>query len=144
MHTVLVLGGYGFFGARICSALAAQPDLRLLVAGRSAQRARSAAGSLGLAAEQGTALDAHAADLAERLRGLGVDTVVHTAGPFQGQSYEVAQAAIAAGCNYIDLADGREFVVGIRALDAQARARGVTVVSGASSVPALSSAVVDR
>lgn len=144
MHTVLVLGGYGFFGARICTSLATQPNLRLLVAGRNAQRARTAARSLGLAADQGTAVDARAAGLAGQLRSLGVNTVVHTAGPFQGQSYEVAQAAIAADCNYIDLADGREFVVGIRSLDAQARARGVTVVSGASSVPALSSAVVDR
>lgn len=144
MHTILVLGGYGFFGARICGSLATQPNLRLLVAGRHAQRARAAARSLSLAASQGTAVDARAADLADRLRDLRVNTVVHAAGPFQGQSHAVAQAAIAADCNYVDLADGRDFVVGISTLDAQARARGVTVVSGASSVPALSSAVVDR
>ena len=83
-------------------------------------------------------------DLAQRLKQLRVDTVIHTAGPFQGQNYAVASAAIDAGCNYIDLADGRQFVAGISALDAAARARGVTVISGASSVPALSSAVIDR
>ena len=56
----------------------------------------------------------------------------------------MARAAIDTGCHYIDLADGRQFVVGIGALDAMARERGVVVVSGASSVPALSCAVVDR
>jgi saccharopine dehydrogenase-like NADP-dependent oxidoreductase len=56
----------------------------------------------------------------------------------------VALAAIQAGCNYIDLADGHEFVTGIASLDGPARERGVTVISGASTVPALSSAVVDR
>jgi len=70
--------------------------------------------------------------------------VIHTAGPFQGQEYGVARAAIAAGCHYVDLADGRDFVSRIGILDADAKARGVTVVSGASSVLAPSSAVVDR
>jgi hypothetical protein len=46
--------------------------------------------------------------------------------------------------HYIDLADGRDFVTGIAALNAEAAAAGVTVISGASSVPALSSAVADH
>jgi hypothetical protein len=56
----------------------------------------------------------------------------------------VAHAAIEVRCHYIDLADGRQFVAGISSLNAQALAAGVSVISGASSVPALSSAVVDR
>src|SRR6185437_1605517 len=90
------------------------------------------------------AIDAQAADFSRHLDLLGVDLIIHTAGPFQGQDYRVARGAVAAGCHYIDLADGRQFVAGIDALDALARARGVSLVSGASSVPALSSAVVDR
>jgi saccharopine dehydrogenase-like NADP-dependent oxidoreductase len=39
-----------------------------------------------------------------------VDSVIHTAGPFQGQDYAVARSAIAAGANYIDLADGRDLL----------------------------------
>jgi hypothetical protein len=42
----------------------------------------------------------------------------------------------------VDLADARAFVTGITALDDAAKAAGVLVVSGASSVPGLSSAVV--
>jgi len=144
MHTVLVLGGYGFFGARISEALASDESIRLLVAGRDARKAAAVATRLRLSPAQGVALDANDPELARRLGELGVATLINTAGPFQSQRYTVAMAAIQAGCHYIDLADGREFVTGIESLDALARARGVTVISGASSVPALSSAVIDR
>jgi len=143
-QTVLVLGGYGFFGHRICAALARNPALRVLIAGRDITRATTAARSLGLPPEQAVCLNAQAPDLANYLRRLQVDILIHTAGPFQGQDYTVARAAIDAGCHYIDLADGREFVAGITALDVAAKEHGLTITSGASSVPALSSAVVDR
>ena len=144
MHTVLVIGGYGFFGARICGALARNPAIRLLISGRNGGSARRAAQQLSLAEDQAVCIDADNPGLCESLKELRVGTVIHTAGPFQGQDYSVARAAINAGCHYIDLADGRQFVAGIEALDAAAKARGLTITSGASSVPALSSAVVDR
>ncbi len=144
MHTVLVLGGYGFFGQRISAALASTRSLRVLIAGRDLARARAAACSLGLPVGHALALNAHATDLVENLRRLQIDVVIHTAGPFQGQDYSVARAAIEARCHYIDLADGRQFVAGISALNTDALAARVTITSGASSVPALSSAVIDR
>ena len=78
------------------------------------------------------------------LRNLEPDLVIHAAGPFQKQNYRVAKACLACGSDYVDLADGREFVTGIGVLDAQARDAGCLLVSGASTVPALSSAVVDH
>jgi saccharopine dehydrogenase-like NADP-dependent oxidoreductase len=144
VHTVLVLGAYGFFGSRICEALAKNPRIRLLLAGRDLAKATALAYRIGLSAEHARSVDATDPELALRLRKLGISTLIHTAGPFQGQGYEVARAAIKAGCTYIDLADGRAFVNGITKLDAEARAAGVSVVSGASSLPALSSAVVDK
>jgi saccharopine dehydrogenase-like NADP-dependent oxidoreductase len=143
-QNVLVLGAYGFFGSRICEALAKNPRIRLILAGRDLTKATALAYQLGLSAEHARKVDATDPDLALRLRKLGVTTLIHTAGPFQGQGYEVARAAIKAGCTYIDLADGRAFVNGITKLDAEARAAGVAVVTGASSLPALSSAVVDK
>jgi len=140
----LVLGGYGNFGARICRALAGSPGIELLVAGRDAQRATAVASSLG-GTVSGVRIDVQAADLAGTLRGLGVELVIHTAGPFQNQDYRVPQAVAAAGADYIDLADGRRFVCDFpAALDATFRHAGRTAVSGASTVPALSSAVVDH
>ncbi len=144
MHTILVLGGYGFFGGRICAALSQHPGVRVLVGGRNGDLARDAALAFGLAPESGVELDAKRLGLAHRLTELGVNSVVHTAGPFQGQDYTVALAAIDAGCHYVDLGDGRQFVCGIGRLDAAARAKGLRIISGASSVPGLSSAVVER
>lgn len=144
MHTILVLGGYGFFGERICRALAATSNIRLYIGGRDVVKAQQLALKLALNTEQGIAIDAHSPLLAQRLTELKINTVIHTAGPFQGQDYSVARAAIEAGCNYIDLADGRDFVAGISELDELARKQNVLVTSGASSLPGLSSAVVDR
>lgn len=79
---------------------------------------------------------------ADDLAAVGADLVINASGPFQSGHYGLARAAIGAGCHYVDLADARQFVTGIGALDAAARDAGVLVVSGASSVPGLSSAVV--
>ena len=144
MRTVLVLGGYGFFGHRIGAALALTPTLKVLLAGRNLDRAIAAADAMQLPPEHAVAIDTLDVNLARTLNRLEVNILINTAGPFQGQGYTVARAAIEAGCHYVDLADGRQFVAGIDSLDVSARAHGVTVISGASSVPALSSAVVDR
>lgn len=54
------------------------------------------------------------------------------------------EAAVSAGAHYIDLADGRKFVTRFAAhFDAKAREAGLFMTSGASTVPALSSAVID-
>ncbi len=143
-HRVLILGGYGFFGRIIAEGLARIPGIDLLVAGRDANRATALAYQLGLRAENARKLDANDPRLGATLRKLGVNTLIHTAGPFQGQQYHVARACIDARAHYLDLADGRAFVTGIGTLDAAARAAGACVVSGVSSLPALSSAVVDQ
>jgi len=144
VQKILVLGAYGFFGSRICAALARNRRVHLVLAGRDATKATAAAYQLGLSADHARAVDATSPQLALQLRKLGINSVIHTAGPFQGQGYEVARAAISAGCHYLDLADGRAFVGGITRLDAEARAAGISVISGVSSLPALTSAVVDR
>ncbi|UCU98187.1 saccharopine dehydrogenase NADP-binding domain-containing protein [Acidovorax radicis] len=144
----LVLGGYGNFGARICRALVGDTATRhhtaLLVAGRDAARAQALADTLGHGA-QGVALNHQAPGLATTLRQWGVGLVIHTAGPFQVQGYSVAQAAAEAGAHYIDLADGRRFVCDFpAAMQAAFAAAGRTAIAGASTVPALSSAVIDH
>jgi NAD(P)-dependent dehydrogenase (short-subunit alcohol dehydrogenase family) len=146
-YRILILGGYGHFGARIASALAASEGTEIVIAGRDPARARASADKLGQGAAaqfESVQLDVDSPQFRQMLRTLRADLVIHTAGPFQGQSYAVASSCIEVGAHYIDLADGRAFVSGITALDAKARERGVLVVSGASTVPALSSAVVDR
>jgi hypothetical protein len=140
---VVVLGGYGNFGARISRALAGDARIELFVAGRSAERARAFARGLGRGVQE-VVLDTGSSAFEEALRGLRPGLVIHTAGPFQGQAYRVAEAAAAAGAHYVDLADGRRFVCDFAAaLDARFKAARRLAVCGASTVPALSAAVVD-
>lgn len=142
MRCAVVLGGYGNFGRRIVADLARDRDYRVVVAGRDAKQARVLADEMGEPVEPAV-LDGRATNFCAQLERLGASLVVHAAGPFQGQDYAVAQACIEARSHYVDLADARAYVCGINALDAAARNNDVLVVSGASSVPALSSAVVD-
>jgi hypothetical protein len=138
----LVLGGYGNFGARICRALAGDPAIDLVVGGRDAGRAARFAASLGR--DIGSlAIDLRDAQLVATLCDQRIELVIHTAGPFQQQSYGVAGACAEAGAHYLDLADGRRFVCDFpAAMDAAFRDADRVAVSGASTVPALSSAVV--
>lgn len=144
---VLVIGGYGVFGQLLCRRLLRGPAVDLMVGGRSPARAEAFAADLARQfpdqAIRPFVIDC-TADLTAPLATAGPDLVVHAAGPFQESGYRVAEACIAQGCHYIDLADGRDFVAGIAALDGRARAAGVLVVSGASTLPALSAAVVDH
>ncbi len=140
----LVLGGYGNFGARICRALAGDPTIDLLVAGRNRDQAQQLADTLDGAASA-VAVDFNSPDFVRTVRQLDVGLVVHAAGPFQQQTYTVAHAAAEAGAHYIDLADGRRFVCDFpAALHARFQAAGRTGITGASTVPALSSAVVEH
>lgn len=141
---VLVLGGYGFFGSRIVTLLARETGLEILIAGRDREQAAALAARLTPSAAVLTPLplDIHRPDFTDYLCALAPHLVIHTCGPFQGQDYRIAEACLRAGCHYVDLADGRAFVTGITSLDARARERGVLIVSGASSVPGLSGAVV--
>ena len=144
---VLVIGGYGFFGRRLVERLSLQAALHVIVAGRSAQQAAALVSELrptAASALSSVALDAMSDEFPAWLDRLQVRAVVHASGPFQGQDYRVALSCTAAGVHYVDLADGRDFVVGITAIDVAATAAGVCVLSGASSVPALSGAAVDE
>ncbi|HTU11595.1 MAG TPA: DUF4166 domain-containing protein [Allosphingosinicella sp.] len=140
MKRILVIGGYGGFGARLSRRLAADGH-QVLVAGRSVEKAKSFAE--GLPNAEGVAADREG-DLASLLAARRPDLVIDAAGPFQGSGYRVPEACIAAGISYFDLADARDFVTGIGALNEAARAVGVTVIAGASTAPALTGAAARR
>ena len=138
---VLVVGASGNFGARLTRLLALEPGVRTLACGRrSAPLEALAAGLVGVEACPGDRAGIDAAWLAARR----VDVVVDASGPFQLADASLIEAAIAAGAHYADLADDRDFVLGVRRFDASARAAGVAVVSGASSTPGLSHAALDE
>lgn len=138
---VLVVGGYGNFGSIICRHLAGAAGIEVIATGRDCTRLDALAQQLPL---QTLCTDAQGPGFSDLLQEQQVDLLIHTGGPFQGQPYRVAQHCIAAGVHYCDLADCRAFVNGIHVLDQAAKAAGVAVLSGCSSVPSLAAALLDE
>ena len=144
---VMVVGGYGNFGSIVCRYLIAMPGVALVISGRDSHKVLRKVDELQASAGricESWCGDAMGSAFTATLRAMGIDWVIHTGGPFQGQSYAVAENCIAAQVNYCDLADCRTFVSGVGILDARAKAAGVAILSGCSSVPTLSSAIIDQ
>ncbi len=146
MKQVLILGGYGNFGSRIAAALV-KNNISIIIAGREKEKAEAlckqlkkecAANLISVAA-----FDANQ-ELARQLEILKPLVVINTIGPFQTADYSIAKTCIQHQVHYIDLADARDFVTGITSLNSLAKENKVLVVSGASTVPGLSSAVLDH
>lgn len=135
---VLLIGATGVFGSRLAERAVREPGIALTLAARDRTKLDALAARLGGLAVRVIDRDrVTGADLA------GFDVVVDAAGPFQASAPTVIVAAVAARVHYIDLADGRDFVAAIGDHDAAAKAAGVSVTCGASSIPALSHAVID-
>lgn len=143
---VLVVGGYGIFGGRLVDLLLDEPRLQLVVAGRSLEKAAAFCSDR----PQARALLVPArfdrgADVESQLSALAPNVVVDASGPWQAYGddrYRLIEACISARMHYLDLADSSEFVAGVPAFDAAAQAAGVSVLSGVSSFPVLTAAIV--
>ena len=148
VYKVLILGGYGNFGKRIAESLSAIKGITIIIAGRNLSKADDLCAELsikGAVAElSAIKIDIHSSQFPSQIQTLAPELVIHTGGPFQGQDYGVAQTCINSGSHYIDLADDRRFVCDITSLHDQAKDKNVLIVSGASSVPGLSSTVIDQ
>lgn len=147
MKRIVVLGGYGNFGKRIVEELSQLTDIELYVAGRNIQKARHLINQLSSQSNAELlplAIDISSTNFQKQLQALAPFLVIHTSGPFQGQDYHVPEACIDIGAHYIDLADDRRFVCDITQLDIKANNNHVLAVSGASSVPGLSSVILDH
>lgn len=140
---VLVLGGYGSFGSRLCRLLITHTDHTVLVAGRSGAKAKAHCNIHG-----GTPLQLNHQTLSgDTLQNLNVDILVDASGPFSNETpypYRVIEACLTSGTHYIDLSDDPEFTRGVSDFEEAARNRGLLVSSGASTVPAISGAIADE
>lgn len=135
---VILIGATGAFGERLARLLAPWPDIELVLAARRQDPLQALAAELAL---EWARFDREQPETLGLLRPWAV---VDAAGPFQTSDLRLARAAVAAGAHYVDIADGRAFVAAFpAALDAEARARGVAAITGASSTPALSNAALD-
>ena len=131
------MGGYGAFGGQLAELLADISDIEMLICGRSPWRATAFCNAFeGRAIVRPITLDRKdiAAELAIHRPGLVVDA----SGPFQeytDRTYLVITSCIDAGLNYLDFADAADFAFGISEFEAAAKAAGVFVLSGVSSLP---------
>lgn len=141
---ILILGGYGVFGGRLAQLLSDITDLTLLICGRDAAKAQHfCAGFVGQAQVVPVGLDR--SDLAVALDEHQPYLVVDASGPFQdygARQYAVIEACIAAKVSYLDFADAADFVFGVTRYQRDAELAGVFVLSGVSSFPVLTAAVL--
>jgi len=144
---VLIIGGYGFFGEKLSKLLENEAGLHILIAGRNLQKAQAACdthqhGSASFSALQ---FDRNK-DIAPQLETQNLDLIIDVSGPFQNygeQPYRVIEYALFAGIHYLDIADGADFVVGVNQFDSAAKAKNLTVLTGVSTYPVLTSCAVD-
>jgi hypothetical protein len=144
---VLVLGASGQFGKCLCRRMAAESSLTLIIAGRDKEKLEALKihliTSYPSAKIKTAPCDIACGDFLGQLLTHKPNIVVHLAGPFQNQDYKIAKSCLAAHISYIDMADAREFVSGFHSLDGEAQEKSIFLITGASTIPALSSAVLD-
>jgi hypothetical protein len=136
---IIIVGAAGVFGQRLVQQLLACGEKNIVLSGRSAEKLAA----LGLPQLEVFLLDRNSPSIAH-LKKFAGGVVVDVAGPFQNSSLVLPEACIEAGLNYMDIADAREFVARFVTLNEKAEAAGVFVITGASSTPALSHAVLDQ
>ncbi len=144
---ILILGGYGTFGGNLARLLAKNEKLTLLIAGRSVQKAKALCESLPGGAQREAVFFERNANVESQITEIKPDIVVDAMGPYQvygDDPYRIVKACLTNGIDYMDLADGSDFVKGISQFDSQAKAKNIFVLSGVSTCPVLTSAVTRK
>ncbi|MBL4871656.1 MAG: DUF4166 domain-containing protein [Robiginitomaculum sp.] len=143
---ILILGGYGVFGGRLAELLSGLAGLDIYICGRTEEKAIAFCKTL-TGAARFIPLKLDRKDIGVALKRYVPDMVVDASGPFQKYShntYAVVKACIDAKIHYLDFADCADFVFGISEFDGQAKKSGIFALSGVSSFPVLSAAVVSE
>lgn len=135
---VAIAGGYGVFGARLAELLV-RDGHSVVVTGRNLAKANEVASRVGCSAQE-VDLDNNPGAIFDSQPNIVVDA----SGPFQcygDKPYRLTELCIDNGVDYLDLSDVAEFTAGIGILDDIARKAGLRLLSGASTVPAITSSV---
>ncbi|MEM7317545.1 MAG: DUF4166 domain-containing protein [Pseudomonadota bacterium] len=136
---VAILGGYGVFGSRLAELLL-RDGHQVWIVGRNPDKARNTAERLRC---ESICLDFKTDP--KPVFDIKPDVLIDAAGPFQSYTadpYRIPRICVDTGTDYLDLSDDADFTAGIAALDPLAQQAGCRLLSGASSVPGLSSVIV--
>jgi len=135
---ILVLGGDGIIGRYISRHIALMPTAECVIGCRHPPRTVTV---------EGGKLSAFRVDSRDpsslRQACEGVFAVVNATGPLQAHDYTVPELCASLGIHYVDLDDSRAHVQGITRLNRRALQQNCQIMSGASAVPAVSTALVD-
>jgi hypothetical protein len=123
---ILVIGGRGFFGAAAVELLRRDGEQPLVGSRRPGTDCR---------------VDAEDPDSLRAALRAG-DVVIDAAGPFQQRSSRLVEAALAAGCDVIDLADSLDHALAMQRLAPRIDRAGTRVLTSCSSVSAVTAALV--
>lgn len=136
---VLIIGGTGVFGQKLCHHIAKNFDLDLIISSRSENNAINWVHKLKRFYPSKNfeyAVLNTKQNLDEVLNVVAPDVTIDCSGLFQSANYDIAKAAISAGSHFIDMADAPNYLDEFsNALDEAAKAKNVSCVSGASSSP---------
>jgi saccharopine dehydrogenase (NAD+, L-lysine-forming) len=144
MTTILILGGYGQAGRLLAHYLLDETDCRLILAGRRPERgvplaaalnARAGAERVSVAAADAADADGLACALA------GVDLVL-VASSTAAHCATVARAALAAGCDYLDIQYARAKVARLQQLAPEITRAGRCFITDGGFHPGLPAALV--
>jgi len=141
---ILIIGGYGVFGGRLVELLSDIIDIELIICGRNLSKAQEFCTAFkGQASIRALQLDRN--DITSVICSERPKIVVDASGPFQAYGsdcYGVIKSCIAESVHYLDFADAADFVYGVSQFNDEAKAAGVFVLSGVSSFPVLTAAVL--
>lgn len=141
---ILILGGYGSTGQIIAQLLLQQTPCQFRLAGRNLGRAQALAAELNArhGMDRASGVQADAADPASLARAFeGIDLVVVASSTAQYASI-VAQAALSAGLDYLDIQYSTQKTADLRALAGQIERAGRCFITDGGFHPGLPAALI--
>jgi saccharopine dehydrogenase-like NADP-dependent oxidoreductase len=141
-NRVLVVGGSGRIGSAVAYDLFTHTDAHLVLTGRDRERGAAAAARFGRRGDF-LELDLDRTDVGQLIATVrAFDLIVLCAGPFRMREPRLLEACIQAGVNYVDVCDDKQSSLQHLALDATARAAGVTALVGTGTFPGIDNVMV--
>lgn len=137
MTKILALGGCGGMGRVAVRTLVEQGWCdHIIIADRNGELAGRLSKELG---NRTSALCLDVNDRSALLEAMqGVNVVMNAVGPFFKYSLKILDAAISAGCHYVDICDDWEPTLEMLGLHEKAAASGITAILGLGATPGIS------
>lgn len=143
-QTLLILGGYGNTGRLLVELLLHETQAHLVIAGRNAEKAQTLAAelnrSLPMPRLRGIAMDASQTEsMLDAFRGIDMVVVASSTTRYASQ---VAQAALQAGADYLDIQYSPQKFAVLQALSSQIEVSGRCFITDGGFHPGLPAALV--